>query len=939
MFGGLSVVLDNRTFARFPTQKTGALLGYLSYYCGRAHPREVLIELLWPECLPAAGRNSLSVALSSLRHQLEPPEVQPGTIILADRACIRLNSEAVASDVADFERALDAAQRAPSFTERRHLLHRAVELYRGPLLLGYYENWILNEERRLAELHQQALSELIDLATKAGDLPRALDYAFRAVGADPLNENAHGELIRLYATTGQTNLALRQYRELARILKEEFDDIPSVATRELVREIESRVRDPVLPPGHRVANVPAPSTRFFGRENDIVRLEALLQETATSLVTITGAGGTGKTRLAMEAARRMEDLFHASMWFVPLADLRDPDLIVNAIYEAMKLHSAHNVEPFRQIVEALSVQPALLVLDNFEHLIEGAAVMQSLSEQCAALKCIVTSRVPLQVSGEREYALGSLPTPPGSGLAVRPDELASFASVQLFVDRAQAVRPDFEINPNNAVAIAELCNRLEGIPLSIELAAARAQVLTPGQMLQRLERQLDFLVSRKRGLPKRHRSIRATIEWSYQLLSPDLQRYFRQLTVFRGGWDLSAAEVVCEESLALDLLAQLRECSMIVTEESGGVMRFRFLDTVREYAAECLGPDDSPDRLRQRHAEYFLAFAEQRAAAMKTSGELDALAELECDLDNLRASLDWLMHGEQHRECSRLALAFHHVLRHRGLWSECRKVLQTASAAAEALHCEGRGDYATALRCLASISHDAGRLEEARSHTEASLEVLRDLDNRTGVAEALNLRGVILLDENQLDEAEHNFAEALRLLEPCEHGLRGVVLHNLALAAAHRGKSDEAQRLYEAALHHRRHAGDARGEAEDLSNLGVLAQQAGDLAGARRLYLESLELYRALRYPYGIGVMLNNLGELEEANGNAAAAAIQYLHSERLLRALQSADVSAPQTSLRRLAEQLGAQRMAEFRLAAEETSWEAAIAIHNPAWSRSGSI
>ena len=322
------------------------------------------------------------------------------------------------------------------------------------------------------------------------------------------------------------------------------------------------------------------------------------------LVTLTGLGGAGKTRLAIEVAERLVEPFAGAVWFAPLADITDPRLLADTILDSLRLVRSPQQEPLEQVIEALSRQPSLLILDNFEQMVEGgAALVQTLLSRVPTLTVLVTSRQLLGLAGEEEFVVPPLLTPNGGETAA---QLSLYDSVQLFVDRAQAAMPHFQVTSGNAPAVAELCHRLEGLPLAIELAAARALVLTPAQMLKQLEQRFGFLVSRKRDATERHKTLEAAIEWSYRLLTPELQRFFARLSVFRGGWTAEAAEAVCEEPLALDYLAQLRECSLVLAEETrGGRMRFRMLESLREYAANNYLAEGRPlNRERHRNTLY-----------------------------------------------------------------------------------------------------------------------------------------------------------------------------------------------------------------------------------------------------------------------------------------------------------------------------------------------
>jgi DNA-binding SARP family transcriptional activator len=388
---------------RFRFRKVGALLAYLAFYAHRSHPRDLLIEILWPGEEWEPARNKLRIALSSLRRQLEPPGVPAGSVLLADRLSVQMNPAAITTDVAQFEAALQAASQASSTTERVQCLIAAAELYRGPLVPGYFEAWVMPEQQRLAGLFFQAVDELVRLLEQDGALIQALDYAGRAVAVDPLREEAQRELIRLLAAAGQPTAAQEQYLRFERLLQQEWGETPSAATRRVLEAAaESRParrqapaaglsesgEAPKRPIASRVPDLPFQSTRFFGRERELTALRELLLAERSRLVTLTGPGGSGKTRLAIEAAGQVIDDFDGSVWFVSLADRADPSLIVESIRDALRLPRSPQAIAMEQVVEALMTdQPSLLVLDNFEHLVsEGTSVVLALLTRAPALQ-------------------------------------------------------------------------------------------------------------------------------------------------------------------------------------------------------------------------------------------------------------------------------------------------------------------------------------------------------------------------------------------------------------------------------------------------------------------------------------------------------------------------------------------------------------------------
>jgi predicted ATPase/DNA-binding SARP family transcriptional activator len=939
LFNGLCVRVGTQTINRFRSQKTAELLAHLAFYPQRMHSREVLTGLLWPEFENSAARKSLRVALSSLRHQLEPPGIASGSIILANPSYVGLNAQAIATDVVDFESVVEAGLSASNRSEQIELLCRATELYRGELLPGYYSDWVLLEQRRLAELFFGALTQVLTHLRSEGDVSRAIPFAEHGVRVDPLREEAHLQLISLYAATHQWNEARRRYHDLEHILRERLDETPSTIAQSLAREIErqssgesfhsrpnnavdlprkrrSRADKPIRSDSFSPHELPSPPvdvaptpqvslpslpTRFFGREEELARLRAMLASPLEHnipdelrLLNLTGASGSGKTRLALELAWQLAkdpSTPYQAIYFVSLGDLTHAELIPGEIADALRLPRSSDAEPFDLLVEKIGPEPTLLLLDDFEHLVdEGAPIVGALLERVPKLSCLVTSQRRLRLPGEREWPITPLSVPHREeGDDASAERLVKWPSVQLFVDRAQAVRPDFQVTPTNAEAIAELCERLEGIPLAIELVAARAGVMTPRQMLSHLAERLDFFANRQRHVAERHRTLRSAVSWSFRLLPPELQQYFSRLTCFRGGWTWQAAQVVCENAQALDDLDQLREYSLVVADETPSRMRFRLLETLREYAAEQL-PPEAREELQRRHAEYYALLAEEGAEALSGSTSDEWLHCLKVEQDNLRAALVWSLEREPNLAL-RLAAALGWFWEMRGYFAEGYDWLQQVLAVNNPRSASDQSTLLDALFCeqlpLADALKAAGRLanhladnDSARSHLEQSLAIYRQLDNKQGITDALFSLSFALVNRGDYELARTLCEEGLSL----QQGLAQTsglfdARYNRALIALFQGDFALANTLSQENLLLARKLGDARRIAVSRQLIGLSAAFQGDQGTARSHLEESLATFQVLNEKGGMSRSLWGLGTLAFAQGNLEMAHDYYSQS------------------------------------------------------------
>ncbi len=902
LFGSLRLRGNSQSITRFRTQQTGALLAYLAYHPG-PHTREVLIEVLWPEVAIATGRNNLRLALSSLRRQLEPPGFASGAVLLAGRLQAGLKPETFTTDVMEFEAALEAVPQAPNAAEQIGLLAAAVELYRGPLLPGFYESWILAEEQRLEELFSGALLRLITELERGGEPERALQFARHGARAAPHNEAARLELQRLDLTPR------RRVRRTTRP-----EDTTPRHSDEPAATIAAPLYSaaPVFQPIASASklHLPFQFTRFFGRAGEMAHLREMLLDAQTRLVTLTGPGGSGKTRLAIETARSLASS-PLAIAFAPLADLSDAHLIPGALLDALRLHPAPIKPALEQVIEALSNLPveqsALLVLDNFEHLVPaGVALLETLVARVPRLTLLVTSRQRLDAAGEREYFLPPLPVPPATGLEAAggttptsqtptsptPAQLLEYESVQLFVDRAQAARADFQVTPRNAAATAQLVRRAEGIPLAIELVAARAQVLSPAQMLAQVERGLDFEATRRQALPQRQRTLRATMDWSYRLLPPALQSFFAQLSVFRGGFTSEAAQQVCEGPHALDALTQLRGASLLLAAEtappSGETeMRFRLLEPLREYAAQQLTAPRQAE-LQRRHAEFYMNWAVQQEKGFTGSQAEIAVAQMSLEADNFLAVLEWARCPEQAGWGLRLGAAlcwfWIQAFDLREIRRRMDELLVLDQQSENASAATGVHVRAKAQTSLGFIAQKQGDYPAARLYLEASAQTWRELGNADGLSAALNGLGSVVLALGDYPAARTISQETLALYQQ-RHDAEGTAIELTKLSDIARAEGDfeRARLLAQEALALWEKQNSLWGRAWARLVLGLAALGAGDIENARVALEESVALRRQISEGT-LAEALCALGEAVLAGGDREQAVALVQESLRLHR-------------------------------------------------------
>jgi predicted ATPase/class 3 adenylate cyclase len=609
-------------------------------------------------------------------------------------------------------------------------------------------------------------------------------------------------------------------------------------------------------------NLPAQITSFIGREKEMEEIKTLMQK--TRLLTLTGSGGCGKTRLALQVAAEILEQYADGVWLVELAALSDPSLVAQTVAEGLRIREVPS-EPITQtLLSYLKDKQMLLVLDNCEHLLDTTArLVDAVLKSCSQVSVLASSREALGVGGESAYRVPSLSVPDLKQTHT-PRSLSDYDSVRLFLERAVPAKSDFAVTPHNAAAVASVCRRLDGIPLAIELAAVRVRAMPVEQIEARLDSRFRLLVGGLRTALPRQQTLRALIDWSYDLLNPQEQRLLCRLSVFADGWTLEAAETVCsgagiEQWEALDLLTSLVDKSLTVYEEREGKPRYRLLETVRQYGGDLLVESGENGEVWTRHRDYYLAFAEEAQAKLSGAEPAVWLQRLEEEHENLRAALAWSLSANGAVEGLRLCGALQQFWWTRQYLAEGRKWCERALGKAGSE--PPTPERAQVLNGAAGLAYVQGDYAAARAYNEASLAIRREIGDTWGIAASLNNLGLVAFDLGDFAAARTAYEESLAILR--EMGDRksiAALLNNLGLVTAGQGDYTFSWVCQEESLTIRRETGDRTGISQSLMCLGMLAFGRGDYASARASQEESLAIQRDIGDKKMMAFSLTSLG-------------------------------------------------------------------------------
>jgi predicted ATPase/DNA-binding SARP family transcriptional activator len=884
LLGSYNIYLDNVPLIALKTKKGQALLSYLAV-TGKEHFRSSLSGLLWPDIPEKNARANLRKTLSRLKpHLYSHLKVTRETIALRRDADFYL-------DVREFESGV-----APGAEISQ--VQSAVSIYQGDFLDGFelpdatlFDDWVLAQRVRLRDMAINALQRLTTYFGDVGDYETAVDYARSVLTIEPWHEDTHRELMRLLALRGQRSAALKQYERFRELLSEELgiepgEDIfvlyqqirdggfkntkpsisqPSSTRRDTYPEVQSSI----FPSSSELTsirhNLPAQTSPLIGREHDINELDNLIANPKIRLVTIYGAGGMGKTRLAVEAAFSQLEKYAYGVYFISLAPLDHPHQMVSTIAETLGFSLHDGSDPLQQLIDYLQPKSLLLVLDNFEHLLRNADLLSKMLHAAPHLDILVTSRERLSLQGEQLFPITGIDFP---NTIEKPENAMQYGAVQLFVQNALRVQPGLSLSDHDLLDIMRICRLVEGMPLAILLASAWVDILTPSQIIREISQNLDFLENQTRDVPTRHRSMRAVFDHSWNLLADSEKQIFQKLSVFRGGFTLEAARVVARASIKE--LRTLVSKSLLSTTTLG---RYYIHELSRQYAAIELNKSYTRySNAKDAHGAFYCTFLHQQEDNLRTARRKAALLEIKTERENVLAAWEWVV-SQRHLD-----------------------------------HLE------QALESLATFLHWQGRFQEGEQAVRLAADKISDTDQvlvKKLYIRLLNWQANFNIELGRTELAINQSQENLKLLDhPAffKQDMRkekATALYCLGFGAL-RHDYNKARTLWLESYKLYRAAGDRWGMAHVLGYLSMIAWELGQYDEAKKLIEENLVIQQSLENDIGIGDMFSTLGwialtqgQIEQAEQLAYRCTIYYREigdQARIAKGLR--DLAAPKIFL-----------------------------------------
>jgi predicted ATPase/DNA-binding SARP family transcriptional activator len=901
LLGSFQVSLDAAAVTTVESDKVRALLAYLAVEADRPHRRESLVGMLWPDSSEQAARRNLSQALFNLRHAIGDAQATPPYLQIS-REALQFNSASDHTlDVATLIALLDACdahphQRLETCAACAQRWQNAVALYHGSFLDHFsladgaaFEEWALVKREALHRRMLDALTRLADYYEQRGTYVEMRRYATRAIELDPWREEAHRQVMRALALSGERSAALAQYATCRRMLAAELGLEPAEETLALYRQIQRGEieSERVTVAAKRGAHLPTSLTPFVGRQHELAELARLLADPTVRLITLVGPGGIGKTRLALQSASDQRDMFVDGVAFVPLAAVAAAELMAPAITAALGFTLYGPSEPNVQLLNYLREQQLLLVLDNLEQLLSGVGLLTDILQRAPEVRLLVTSREPLDVHGEWVFPISGLPTP----ASTQAEGFEDYPSVALFVQRARRAQVGFALDQDARSSVARICHLVEGMPLGLELAAAWVRTLSCREIAEEIERTIDFLATSRRDAPERQRSVRAVFDHSWMLLAAEQQRVLRQLSVFRGGFRREAAAQIAGGSLRT--LAGLVDKSLVGLTPGG---RYHLHELLRQFSAEKLkaAPPEQA-ATHERHSAYFLTFLQEREARLAGKQQLGALDEIQAEVENIRSAWSWAVEQGQVEVIDRALDSLYQFYWLRSHFQEgeesFRRVVEhfppsTIRTANHALS-ELEGSEIVLGKALArqgAFCMQLGRYDVASDLLQHSLAIARRLEAQVEIAFCLNFLGDVAWEQEDAPAAEQLYRESLAISQAFgDHLGMAEALARLGwLNTIINGAYLQGKRYLQQSLDLMRAMENQAGMAFLLNRLGANVFCLGEYTEGERYCQESLAYYKELNHRLGMAKATGGLGLAAWGRGEASLIEAKRLFEESL---------------------------------------------------------
>lgn len=878
-----------------------SLFAYLILSAGTTHRREKLAGLLWPDSLEETARDNLRHALWRMRKALEA--AASTRLLHADDVTISFKESSDCwLDVAELEKLSDD----PSADEFIAVLSNC----QGELLPGFYDDWVVSEREHLDSIYEHHMVRLISLLQAENRWLDILDWAERWIKLGQRPEPAYRALMTAYAAKGDMSKVAATYERCVKALRE-FGIEPSEQTRALYQKLKSGKENletgVAVPAKERrkespKTNLPIPITSFIGREKEVEEILKLLGK--NRLLTLTGAGGMGKTRLAIQSANKLVGKFRDGVWWIELVGFNDTSLVPQAVAKAVDVREVPNQPLIETLVENLESKQVLLVMDNCEHLISACAQLAGhLLSECRNLKILATSREALDILGETVWHAPSLSLPDMQE-TIGIKSLSKYESVRLFTERAEVLQPQFMLTEQNAQAVVQICRRLSGMPLAIELAAARVKMMTVDEIARRLNDRFSLLTSGNRtGLP-RQQTLRAAIDWSHDLLSEPERILFRRLSIFAGGFRLDAAEAVCgfrelKQSEVLDLLGRLVDKSLVDVEADSVLneTRYRLLETIREYAGVKLQEAGETNELRERHLEFFATFASIAGKGTVSREQVTWFQRLDKEVDNLRAAISWPVPSVQENEVKQRSMQKNQflIVGSLDMFWENRYRHEITQALQRLLALDKLGtptiERAKALKVGGFLLWSLNRFSEARPFLEESVETAGKLGDLLTVAWSLGYLGWMFDFLGDYATAKTSLERSVAMARSLGEDGKHIVMQSLSLLGDipyWQGNLPEARRLYQESIAFGREIGSVNMLTYPLRRLGYIRLYERNYSEAAGLFRESMELNRQLDHLQGMTACLVAFAAIHRTMGYLEVTAMLCGCVEKLMQQISA---------------------------------------------------